>query len=404
MVEEGAVALPPEKAERVINCPKCGAATYRSIGGKDICPACGFGASHYPPKSAGSPPSPYRSSTGMASLSSLLFANEDILLLVQPKRWSPWRLLSWSLSRRARLLDIPGTLIGLSRDSRTLLVRHEQSMDAYQLATLEAYQLTTGKKLDRRDIDAGQFTPDQRLFISTGRAELVAQDVFEPQVSKSIPLAKGDDFSFSDELLVRTYPTPHVVFRTHVEGGGFEADGLSCYDMITGRRIFEAPSQPDCGTHVACSSQQNTLAIAECGRIMLYDLGSGAMRYDIRRPTPMNLSYIVVNEALPEPRIYLDEYDNVVSDPRSITAIGLHPQDPHIIAVGAGDEIQLIDMSYEGREIFKAWSSGRVIARLRAPSAVTHLAFAPDGEHIVGMTEDRKLNIWSTATGELIDQ
>ena len=390
--------------ERVMNCPKCGAATYRSIGGKDICPACGFGASHDPPKPVEGSPLSYRSSTSMSSLSNLLFANEDSLILVQPKTWLPWRLLAWSMRKRKRLFDIPGTFIGLTRDRQALLVRHEQFVEDHQHATLAAYELATGKQLDRRDIDATQFAPDQRLFILTSRAELIAQDVFEPEVSKSIPLAKGDDFSFDDELLVRTYPTPHVVIRTYAEGGGFEAYGLSCYDMITGRRIFEASSQPSCGTHVACSSQQNTFAVAECGRIMIYDLQSGVKRFDIRRPTPTNLSSIVVNPALPESRIYLDEYHNVVSDPRSITAVGLHPQDPHMVAAGAGDEIQLIDPSYEGREIFKAWSSGRVIARLHAPGAVMHLAFAPGGERLVGMTGDQKLNIWSTATGKLIDR
>jgi hypothetical protein len=389
------------EGEGILNCPTCNAATYRSIGGKDICPACGWGAS---PKPAESLPSPYTSSTRIPSLSSLLFANEDILMLIQPKTWSPWRLSAWSMRRRARLLDIPGTFIGLTRDRQALLVRHEQYVEGHQLAALAAYELATGKQLDRRDIDAGQFAPDQRLFILIGRGELIAQDVFEPQVTNSIPLAKGDNLSFDDELLVRTYPTPHVVIRTHVEGGGFEADGLACYNVLTGRRIFEAPSQPFCGTHVACGSQQNTFAIEECGYILIYDLGSGVKRYDIKRPSPANLSTIAGNEALSEPRIYLDEYHNVVSDPRSITALGLHPQDPHMIAAGAGNEIQLIDMNYEGHELFKAWSSGRVIARLRVPGAVTHLTFTPGGERLIGITENRKVNIWSMATGELIDQ
>jgi hypothetical protein len=340
----------------------------------------------------------------MPSLSSLLFANEDILMLVQPQRWSPWRLSAWSLRRRTRLLDIPGTFIGLTRDRQALLVRHQEYVEGYQLATLAAYELATGKQLDRRDVDARQFAPDQRLFILIGRAELIAQDVFEPQVTKSIPLAKGDNLSYYDELLVRTYPTPHVVIRTYTEGGGFEADGLACYNALTGRHIFEAPSQPSCGTHVACSLQQNTFAIEECGRIMIYDLGSGVTRYDIKRPTPANLSSIAGNGALSEPTIYLDEYHNVVSDPRSISALGLHPLDPHLIAAGAGNEIQIIDMNYERRELFKSWSSGRVIARLRAPGAVTHLTFAPGGERLIGITENRKVNIWSMATGELIDQ
>lgn len=31
-----------------MNCPKCGAKTYRSMGGKDICPSCGYGSTPKP--------------------------------------------------------------------------------------------------------------------------------------------------------------------------------------------------------------------------------------------------------------------------------------------------------------------------------------------------------------------
>jgi hypothetical protein len=265
--------------------------------------------------------------------------------------------LFWNLNKYAPPLNIDGEFLGVSHTGHLVLIRLGQD--------IQAYHLLTGQKLTDREINAAEFALHQRVVVSVEQDKMLVEDVLEPRSPKWIPLVDQNEILWRSEL-VRAYTTPYIVAKTITEAYHFEAVGLDCYDLETSKKIFGCPSRYH-EFQIAWSIQQNILAIEEFGRIKVYDLWSGGVRHDIDLPAR-----------------------------QGIVGFSLHPKDAHQIAVAMDNQIQLMDIGQGFRQ-------GIVVRRIEGRSLIKKVAFAPDGERIVCVDVNYKLNAWRATSGEPID-
>lgn len=305
----------------------------------------------------------------------------DALLLIEKKR-----VLCWDFQSHSLRCEIAGELAGVSKNGHVLLVKSEQIP--------HFYNILDGRELDRARIGVDEFAESQCVIINgkPNDGECLVENVLTGQ-TKLIPLEGKLTFNKPSRL----FPTDYVIVHTWRDDGCGEGENLECFSLVTGQQIMSVATNGSCPYHWAASWDQSLLGVEECGRIRVYDLVTRRLIYEIKRATPMNLGYRIRRTASGEYQEFFNDYGEVVSNLRNISAISLHPTTPQIISVATGDQVLLIDMNHKVHDVFRNWSSGEVIRSFQAPDPIQAIAFEASGKLIVGVTSKDQLLVYDIA-------
>ncbi len=314
----------------------------------------------------------------------LFFTNDGNTLLLSEND----KVSCWDFQKGALQFSIDGEPVGLSNDSKILCLKFGHAF--------QCYELPTGKKIDHESIKREEFAWYQRAVImgKPNAAELIVEDIFDRHLTRRLSL----DGKMTFDNPARVYNTQYVVVRTWWDTSYIEGETLGCYNVETGEQVIKASSNGNCKFGITWSKEQDAIAIEECGRIRAYSLQSRQQLYEIMRPTNMNLGYKLRHTDGCEHKEYFDDYDNVVRNPQSVANISLHPKFSHMLAIATGEEILLVDMSRDIRSTFKNWSSGQVIQSFQGRSTFRGITFSPDGNEIVYISSNYKLNVQEVAS------
>ncbi len=293
-------------------------------------------------------------------------------------------MLCWDFQSHSLRFEIAGELVGVSKNGHVLLVKSEQIP--------HFYNILNGRELDRARIGVDEFAESQCVII-TGKpndGECLVENILSSQ-TKIVPLEGKLTFNRP----IRLFPTGYVIVHTWRDDGFGEGENLECYNLVTGQQIMSVATNGGRSYH--CAACQNTLDIEEQGRIRVYDLVTRRLIYEIMRATPMNLGYRIRRTASGEYQEFFNDYGEIVSNLRNISAISLHPTTPQIIAVATGEQVLLIDMNYKIHDVFRNWSSGEVIRSFQAPDPIQAIAFEASGKLIAGVTAKDQLLVYDVA-------